>query len=117
MFTPKVKNEQTDFLMDAILSLETREEAYRFFEDLCTIAEIRSIAQRMEVAALLREKETYQDIVKTTGASSATISRVNRALLYGAEGYACVLDRLLGSASTEAKSEGGDAVGPVDAEP
>lgn len=96
MYTSKIRNEQTDFLMDAILALETREEAYRFFEDICTIAEVRSIAQRIEVAALLRNKETYQDIVHKTGASSATISRVNRALLYGADGYNCVLDRLSG---------------------
>ena len=94
MFEPKVKTEQTDLLMKAVLELQTEEEAYRFFEDICTIAEIKSIAQRLEVAALLRGKVTYQEIVRKTGASSATISRVNRALLYGAEGYGRVLDAL-----------------------
>ncbi|MCH5286849.1 MAG: hypothetical protein J1E43_05480 [Christensenellaceae bacterium] len=94
MFEPKVKTEQTDLLMKAVLELRTEEEAYRFFEDICTIAELKSIAQRLEVAVLLRKKVTYQEIVRKTGASSATISRVNRALLYGAEGYERVLDAL-----------------------
>ena len=94
MFEPKVKTEQTDLLMKAVLELNTEEEAYRFFEDICTIAELKSIAQRLEVAALLRNKVTYQEIVRKTGASSATISRVNRALLYGAEGYEQVLSAL-----------------------
>ena len=94
MFEPKVRTEQTDLLMKAVLELRTEEEAYRFFEDICTIAELKSIAQRLEVAALLRRKVTYQEIVRITGASSATISRVNRALLYGAEGYGQVLEAL-----------------------
>lgn len=94
MFEPKVRTEQTDLLMRAILTLGDEEEAYRFFEDVCTIAELKSIAQRLEVAALLRKKETYQEIAKRTGASSATISRVNRALLYGADGYEKVLSAL-----------------------
>ena len=94
MFEPKVKTEQTDLLMKAVLGLRTEEEAYRFFEDICTIAELKSIAQRLEVAALLRKKVTYQEIARSTGASSATISRVNRALLYGAEGYIQVLEAL-----------------------
>ena len=80
--------------MQAVLALETTEDAYRFFEDLCTIPEIRSIAQRLEVAYLLRKKETYQRIAEETGASSATISRVNRALNYGADGYNRVLDEM-----------------------
>ena len=94
MFEPKVKTEQTDLLMKAILELRTEEDAYRFFEDICTIAELKSIAQRLEVAVLLRKKVTYQEIVRLTGASSATISRVNRALLYGAKGYERVLEAL-----------------------
>ena len=94
MFEPKIQNRQTDLLMRAVLALETEEEAYRFFEDLCTIPEIRSIAQRLEVAYLLRKKETYQKIAEETGASSATISRVKRSLSYGAEGYDRVLDRI-----------------------
>ena len=94
MFESKVKNEQVDLLMEAVLRLNTVEEAYRFFEDICTIPELRSIAQRLEVAGLLRNRVTYQEIAMRTGASSATISRVNRALLYGAEGYNHVLDAL-----------------------
>ena len=92
MFEPKIRNKQTDLLMRAVLALENEEDAYRFFEDLCTIPEIRSISQRLEVADLLRKKETYQRIAEETGASSATISRVNRALNYGADGYNRVLD-------------------------
>ena len=94
MFEPKVRTEQTDLLMKAVLELGSEEDAYRFFEDICTIAELKSIAQRLEVAELLRKRITYQEIAKRTGASSATISRVNRALLYGAEGYEKVLDAL-----------------------
>ena len=94
MFEPKVKNGQTDLLMEAVLKLESVEDAYRFFEDICTIAEIKSMAQRIEVARLLRAGVTYQEIAREPGASSATISRVNRALLYGAEGYVRVLDAL-----------------------
>ncbi len=94
MFEPKVRNEQMDRLMDAMLHLESRETAYRFFEDLCTIPELKSISQRLEVAWLLRKKETYQKIEEITGASSATISRVNRALSYGADGYNRVLDAM-----------------------
>ena len=94
MFEPKVKNKQTDMLIKAIISLDNPEDAYRFFYDLCTIPEIRSISQRLEVAELLRRKETYQKIADETGASSATISRVNRALNYGADGYHRVLDKM-----------------------
>lgn len=94
MYEPKVKNEQTELLMEAVLALQSKEDAYRFFEDICTIAEVKSIAQRIEVARLLRQKVTYQEIARITGASTATISRVNRALLYGADGYNHVLDVL-----------------------
>ncbi len=94
MFQPKIRNKQTDRLMKAVLALETEEDAYRFFEDLCTIPEIRSIAQRLEVAYLLRHRETYQKIAEETGASSATISRVNRSLSYGADGYDRVFARM-----------------------
>ena len=94
MFEPKIRNKQTDMLMKAVLALETEEDAYRFFEDLCTIPEIRSISQRLEVAYLLRKKETYQKIADETGASSATISRVKRSLSYGAEGYDRVLNKM-----------------------
>ena len=94
MFEPKIRNPQTDLLMKAILSLNNEEDAYRFFEDLCTIPEIKSISQRLEVAYLLEKKETYQKIAEETGASSATISRVNRALTYGADGYRRVLEAM-----------------------
>ena len=94
MYAPRIKSEQADLLMKAMLSLETVDAAYRFFEDICTIAEIRSMAQRLEVAVLLRDHVTYQEIARRTGASSATISRVNRALTYGADGYNRVLDSL-----------------------
>ena len=94
MFEPKIKNTQTDLLMKAVLTLKSEEDAYRFFEDLCTIPEIKSISQCLEVAYLLDKKETYQKIADETGASSATISRVNRSLIYGADGYRRVLDAM-----------------------
>ncbi len=94
MYHPKVRSEQTDLLMRAMLHIQSEEDAYRFFEDICTIAEVKSMAQRLQVATMLRQGVTYQEIVKETGASSATISRVNRALLYGADGYTRVLDAL-----------------------
>ena len=94
MFEPKIRNDQTDLLMEAMLNLTSFEDAYRFFEDICTIAELKSMAQRIEVARMLRAGVTYQEIARETGASSATISRVNRALLYGADGYRRVLDAL-----------------------
>ncbi|MEA5016005.1 MAG: YerC/YecD family TrpR-related protein [Candidatus Limiplasma sp.] len=94
MFEPKVRNEQTDLLMKALLSLQDAQEAYRFCEDVLTVQELKSITQRLEVAVMLRKKVTYQEIAKKTGASTATISRVNRCLLYGADGYTIVLDRL-----------------------
>ena len=81
-------------LFEAILTLQNTEDAYRFFEDICTIPEIKSISQRLEVAELLRKRETYQKIAEQTGASSATISRVNRALMYGADGYNRVLKEM-----------------------
>ena len=90
----KINREELDFLCDAVLSLKTREECYAFFEDVCTIAETQELMQRLEVAKLLREKVTYQEISKRTGASTATISRVNRCVVYGPGGYNLVLERL-----------------------
>ena len=87
----KEKNER---LYRAILALETEEECYAFFQDLCTIAELRSMEQRYEVATLLSEGMAYSDILERTGASSATISRVNRALLNGTGGYVSVLGKM-----------------------
>ena len=83
-----------EFLFDAILSLKTEEECYAFFDDLCTVQELRAIAQRLSVAKMLDEQRVYSDIVAETGASTATISRVNRSLHYGSHGYRVVFDRL-----------------------
>ncbi|RQD72573.1 MAG: TrpR-like protein YerC/YecD [Tindallia sp. MSAO_Bac2] len=94
MYESKIKDPFVDELFKAILALETEEECYRFFEDICTIKEIQSISQRLAVAKLLKEKKTYTEIEKQTGASTATISRVNRCLLYGADGYQRILKRL-----------------------
>ncbi len=90
----KIKDEQADYLFRAILSLETLEECYNFFEDLCTVTEIKALSQRLQVAKMLSDHHVYSDIVTQTGASTATISRVNRSLNYGSDGYAVVLERL-----------------------
>lgn len=90
----KLRNETTDQLFTAILKLENIEECYEFFEDLCTINEVVSLSQRLEVARLLDSGENYENIVAATGASTATISRVKRCLYYGADGYRKVLDKL-----------------------
>lgn len=91
---PKLKDELTDRLMRAILLLRTEEECYQFFEDICTIGEIKALAQRLEVAGMLKRRHTYEEIVERTGASTATISRVKRCLYYGADGYKIILARL-----------------------
>ena len=88
----KIRTEAVDFLFDAILSLKNREECYTFFEDVCTINEL--LSQRFEVAKMLREQKTYLEIAEKTGASTATISRVNRSLNYGNDGYDMVFERL-----------------------
>jgi len=90
----KLRDELTDKLFDAILLLKTREECYSFFEDIGTISEIKAFAQRLEVTKMLDEGKTYREIHEKTGASEATISRVSRALNYGADGYRIVLERL-----------------------
>ena len=100
-----IHNERTDRLLDGILSLQNRVEAYRFFEDLCTVNELESLGQRFEVAGMLREDRTYQDIAQTTGASTATISRVNRCLNYGTDGYVMVLDRMSNENQRSGQSE------------
>lgn len=93
-YNSKIKNDQTDMLFEAILALENLEECYRFFEDICTIKEIQAISQRLEVAKLLKSNKTYNEIENETGASTATISRINRSLNYGADGYEFVFERL-----------------------
>ena len=90
----KFKTKLTDNLIKAILSLENEKECYKFFEDICTIKEIQDIAQRLEVARLLGEGRAYNDVAKKTGASTATISRVNKCISYGSGGYELVLKRL-----------------------
>ena len=90
-----IRNESTDGLFQAILSLQDMDECYTFFEDVCTVNELLSISQRYEVAKMLREGKTYLDISNATGASTATISRVNRSLNYGNDGYDMVLERVL----------------------
>ena len=90
----KLQDENLDSLFKAILTLQTTDECYRFFEDLCTVPELKAMAQRIVVAQMLTERHIYTDIVSRTGASTATISRVARALNYGSDGYALVFDRL-----------------------
>lgn len=93
-YNSRIKSKQADGLFEAVLQLETLEECYRFFEDICTIKEIQAIAQRLEVAKLLKQNKTYNEIESETGASTATISRINRSLNYGVDGYNLVLKRL-----------------------
>lgn len=102
----KIKSELVDRLFQCILSMETVEECYQLFEDLCTVNEIQAIAQRMEVAVMLNAKKTYVEIAEKTGASTATISRVNRCLHYGTDGYKLAIGRVYGDgAQTEKKEE------------
>ena len=89
-----IRTEAVDHLFDAILSLKDKEECYTFFEDVCTINELLSLSQRFEVARMLRSKNTYLEIAEKTGASTATISRVNRSLNYGNDGYDMVFSRM-----------------------
>ena len=93
-YESKFKRADIDELFKAILLLEDEEDCYRFFEDICTINEIHAIAQRLQVAKLLSEKKTYSEIEDLTKASTATISRINKSLVYGAEGYQRIRDRM-----------------------
>ncbi len=90
----KIKTDAVDHLVDALLCLETKEESYNFLEDLCTVNELLSLSQRFEVATMLRDHKTYLEIAEKTGASTATISRVNRSLNYGSDGYELIFERL-----------------------
>ena len=94
MYNSKVKCGETDELFRAILSLKTEEECYRFFDDLCTVGEIKAMAQRFHVAQLLSEGKTFTQISEEVGASSATITRVNKCISYGSDGYKLIIDRL-----------------------
>ncbi|MBP1557085.1 MAG: TrpR-like protein, YerC/YecD [Oscillospiraceae bacterium] len=91
---PRLKEMNVDTLFEAILRLETLEECYNFFDDLCTVQELKALTQRLQVAVMLSEGKVYSDIVAKTGASTATISRVNRSLNYGSDGYKVVFERL-----------------------
>ena len=90
----KIKSKETDFLFNTILQLQSEEECYQFFEDLCTVNELKAMSQRLVVAKMLSDGRVYSDIVEATGASTATISRVKRSLEYGCDSYSMVFDRL-----------------------
>ena len=90
----KLQDDNLDFLFKAVLALENSDECYDFFEDLCTIQELKAISQRLVVAKMLSEKCVYTDIVNSTGASTATISCVNRSLQYGCDGYDRIFERI-----------------------
>ena len=89
-----IKTPAVDYLFDAILSLKDKDECYSFFDDICTVNELLSLSQRFEVAAMLRSRKTYLEIAEKTGASTTTISRVNRSLNYGNDGYDMVFARI-----------------------
>lgn len=93
-YQSRLQDEMTDNLFEAVLLLENSEDCYRFFEDLCTVSEIKAMAQRLEVAKMLALDKTYTEIAEKTGASTATISRVKRCLFFGADGYRLVLNQL-----------------------
>lgn len=97
----KLQDDNLDFLFKAVLSLENIDECYDFFEDLCTIQELKAISQRLVVAKMLSDKCVYTDIVNATGASTATISRVNRSLQYGCDGYDKIFERIKKSEENE----------------
>ena len=101
MVNQKLRDDLTDQLCRAILSLDTMEECYQFFEDICTVGELRAMAQRLDVARMLYAGNTYDDIVARTGASTATISRVKRCLNYGADGYTLVLEKGIAAPLTD----------------
>lgn len=90
----RINDENIDLLFNAVLELRTYEECEAFFDDLCTVTELKSISQRIKVAKMLRDKSVYSDIVASTGASTATISRVNRSLQYGSNGYEVLFQRI-----------------------
>jgi len=93
-YNSKLKDEHIDTLFEVILKINTIEECYMFFEDICTVKELKSLSQRLQVAKMLRNNKTYTEIEENTGASTATISRVSRCLNYGADGYNIMLDRM-----------------------
>ena len=94
----KIKSKEVDFLFDAILQLKNEDECYQFFEDLCTVNELKAMSQRLVVAKMLSEGRVYSDIVEATGASTATISRVKRSLEYGFDSYSFIFERMVDKA-------------------
>jgi TrpR-related protein YerC/YecD len=90
----KIRDENTDYLFRAILTLDSVDECYKFFQDLCTVSELKEMSKRFKAARMLRDNYIYTDIAKETGLSTATISRVNRCLKYGNDGYVTVLERM-----------------------
>lgn len=104
----KIKDKNTDLLFEAILQLKTPEDCYNFFEDLCTVPELKAMSQRLVVARMLTQKKVYSAIVEETGASTATISRVNRSLIYGCDGYKLVFDRIDEKLAQENASSNGE---------
>lgn len=90
----KIRDENTDYLFRAILTLDSLDECYKFFQDLCTVSELKEMSKRFKAARMLRDNYIYTDIAKETGLSTATISRVNRCLKYGNDGYVTVLERM-----------------------
>lgn len=103
MYQSKIKDKMIDELFEAILCLKDVDECYMFFEDVCTINEIKELAQRFKVAKMLKDKKTYNEIAEVTGASTATISRVNRFLNYGSGGYNLVLSRISSNKNADVK--------------
>lgn len=97
----KLHGDSVDFLFEIILSLKNSDECYKFFEDLCTVPELKAMSQRLAVARMLSQKRVYSDIVSETGASTATISRVNRSLNYGCDGYELVFNRIDGKEKSD----------------
>ncbi len=116
MYAGRLRDELLDRLFEAVLLLRNTDECYQFFEDVCTVAELRSLAQRLEVAKMLQNNHTYGDIASRTGASTATISRVKRSLNYGADGYKLILERLAstsGKASLDSRLEKATVADPI----
>jgi TrpR-related protein YerC/YecD len=101
----KIRTEAVDELFEAVMCLKSKEECYLFFEDVCTINELLSLSQRFEVAHMLKDKKTYLEIAEKTGASTATISRVNRSLNYGNDGYEMVFERMKNGDTREVKED------------
>ncbi len=103
-----IRTPEADDFCDAILSLQNRDECYRFFQDVCTVNELVSLSQRFAVAKMLTEKKTYLEIAQETGASTATISRVNRSLIYGCDGYEMVFGRIDKELADKAENQSGE---------